>query len=234
MVSVPAVLLALVACTLSAAAGLGGSLVLVPGLGLIFGVKEGIALAAFLLGANNLGKLIAYRRTLPVRKCLPLIALTILGSLLGASLLLRAPETVVHAAVVLVIGSVFVLERAGLPALDDRLGAGLALAAGVVSGFSGTSGPLKGVALRALRLDRQHMVGAASLVSFAGDVTKAVVFLTSLRLSETAPGTVTVALLVMPGAVVLGRAINRRVSERAYAGLFWLVMAGYVVRLAGR
>jgi hypothetical protein len=232
--SVPAMVLAVVACTLSAAAGLGGSLVLVPGLGLIFGVKEGIALAALLLGANNLGKLIAYRHCLPVRATLPLIGLTIAGSLLGANLLLLTPEGVVHVAVVLVIGAVFVLERAGMPVLNARLGAALALAAGIVSGFSGTSGPLKGVALRALRLDRRHTVGAASLVSLAGDVTKAVVFLTSLRLSDEGLSTVFAALALMPGAVILGRAINHSVSERAYASLFWLVMAGYIVRLAAK
>lgn len=234
MISLPAVVLAFAACTLSATAGLGGSLILVPGFGLIFGVKQGIALAALLLGANNLGKLIAYRRFLPVRAALPLIALTIAGGLLGANLLLLAPEALVHAVVVLVIAAVFVLERGRLPVLNAKLGAGLALAAGVVSGFSGTSGPLKGVALRTLRLDRQHTVGAASLVSFVGDVTKAVVFLTSLHLSAAGLSTVTAALVLMPAAVALGRAINQAVSERAYAGLFWLVMLGYVLRLAAR
>jgi hypothetical protein len=42
------------------------------------------------------------------------------------------------------------------------------------------------------------------------------------------------ALALMPGAVILGRAINHSVSERAYASLFWLVMAGYIVRLAAK
>lgn len=53
------------ACTLSASAGLGGSLILVPLLALTVGTKEGIALAALLLAANNLVKLVAYRGTIP-------------------------------------------------------------------------------------------------------------------------------------------------------------------------
>ena len=46
-----------VSFTVSASAGLGGSLVLVPILALVLGTKEGVALAALLLAANNVVKL---------------------------------------------------------------------------------------------------------------------------------------------------------------------------------
>jgi len=39
--------------TLSASAGLGGSLILVPALALVLGTKEGVALAALLLAGNT-------------------------------------------------------------------------------------------------------------------------------------------------------------------------------------
>jgi uncharacterized membrane protein YfcA len=42
-----------VSFTISASAGLGGSLVLVPTLVLFIGPKEGVALAALLLASNN-------------------------------------------------------------------------------------------------------------------------------------------------------------------------------------
>jgi uncharacterized membrane protein YfcA len=52
---------------LSASAGLGGSLIVVPALVLIVGPKEGISLAALLLATNNLVKVVAYRKHLPFR-----------------------------------------------------------------------------------------------------------------------------------------------------------------------
>jgi hypothetical protein len=37
---------------------------------------------------------------------------------------------------------------------------------------------------------------------------------------------------MMPIAALAGRRLNRAIGERAFAALFWLVMAGYVARLA--
>jgi hypothetical protein len=101
----------------------------------------------------------------------------------------------------------------------------------VTSGFSGTSGPLKGVALRTLKLDRQHLVGAASVVSLAGDATKATVLMNASVIGGEALWLLVLALPLMPVATLIGRQINRRMGERAYAALFWTVMAGYTGRL---
>ncbi|MFD7324200.1 TSUP family transporter [Streptomyces sp. NPDC059875] len=80
---------------LSASAGFGGSLILVPTLALVLGTKSGVALAALLLAANNVVKVFAYRRTLPYRKAAPVIALVAAGAFLGARLLVSASERVV-------------------------------------------------------------------------------------------------------------------------------------------
>ena len=53
---------------LSASAGLGGSLILVPSIAMFFGTKQGIALASLLLACNNIFKVIAYHRTIPVER----------------------------------------------------------------------------------------------------------------------------------------------------------------------
>ena len=75
----PVVLLAVIAAfALSASAGFGGSLILVPTLALLLGTKSGVALAALLLAANNIVKVFAYRKTLPYRKAAPVIALVAL------------------------------------------------------------------------------------------------------------------------------------------------------------
>jgi len=216
---------------LSASAGLGGSLILVPTLALVLGTKEGVALAAVLLAANNVVKVIAYRKTLPFRKALVVMLLVAVGAGLGARLLVAAPEDVVTVAVIISFILALVAERLDLTRLR-RVGAPvLALASGATSGFSGTSGPLKGMAIRQLDLDRAHFVGAASLVSLFGDVTKAVVFTGAELLAGDSYLIALAAVPLMVLATFSGRRINRDIGERGYTWLFWSVMAGYTLRL---
>lgn len=228
-----ALALACVAFTVSASAGLGGSLVMVPAMTLLYGTKEGVALAALLLAGNNVFKVLAYRHTIPWRAAGWVVLATAVGSFAGARLLVAAPESAVAIAVVLMIVGTFVVERQRRLEVSPASATTLALGAGATSGFSGTSGPLKGVALRALRLDRHHLVGAASVVSLVGDATKAAVFADASLLGGRATTVLVVALPLMPLATLVGRHVNRRLGERAYAGLFWGVMAGYTLRLAG-
>lgn len=221
------------ACTLSASAGLGGSLILVPLLALAIGTKEGVALAALLLAANNVVKIVAYRRAIPWRAVLEVLIVVIVGSLLGASLLVALPEVWVSIAVVASIVLSLVAERLGV-ARAQRFGApALGLASGATSGFSGTSGPLKGLALRMLRLDRAHLVGAASIVSLAGDATKAAVYATGGLLQASSVVLMVGLVPVMLASTFFGRYLNKRVGERGYAVLFWVVMGGYSLRLLG-
>ena len=222
------------AFVLSAAAGLGGSLILVPALSLLYGVKEGVALAAILLAGNNIAKVVAYRRTVPLKAASGVLALTIVGSFLGAELLVRAPERIVQVAVVLALVLGFAAERLRVSSAPRLSAGGLALVAGLTSGFSGTSGPLKGLALRRLELDRMHLVGAASAVSLVSDVVKGSVYLRAGLVDRDAWVVVLACVLLMPLATLTGRRINRQVGEVAYSGLFWTVMMGYTLRLLFR
>lgn len=226
------ILAASAAFTVSAAAGLGGSLILVPALALVLGTKEGIALAALLLALNNVVKVVAYRRTIPLSESTLVIVLTIAGAAVGASLLVAAPESIVSVAVVSAIALSLLGERLERGSRARRSAAPpMAFASGATSGFSGTSGPLKGVALRNLELDRFHMAGAASAVSLAGDATKTAIFADAELLGAES---VTLAVLCAPlmlAATLTGRRLNRTVGERGYAILFWTVMCGYSARL---
>jgi uncharacterized membrane protein YfcA len=222
------------AFVLSAAAGLGGSLILVPALSIAYGAKQGVALAAILLAGNNIAKLVAYRRTVPIRASSGVLALTLLGALLGAELLVRSPERVVQVAVVLVIVLGFAVERLRKSFAPRLSAGGLALLAGLTSGFSGTSGPLKGLALRRLELDRMHLVGAASAVSLVNDAAKSAVYLRAGLIDRDTWIVVLACVLLMPIATLVGRRINRQVGEVAYSGLFWAVMMGYTLRLLVR
>ena len=219
------------AFTISASAGLGGSLLMVPTLALFLGSKEGVALAALLLASNNVMKIVAYRRTLPFRKSALIVALIVAGAAVGATLLVDAPEWAVTVGIIVMFVASMLAERFRI----DRLRAGfapfLAFVSGASSGFSGTSGPLKGVAIRNLDLDRRHFVGAASLASFAGDATKTAIFADAELLGRTSVLVALAAVPLMALGTWTGSTINRRAGERTFAALFWTVMAGYTVRL---
>lgn len=220
-----------VSFTVSASAGLGGSLILVPTLALVLGTKEGVALAALLLALNNVVKVFAYRKTLPFRKAAVVIILVAVGAAVGAGLLVAAPVEIVTIAVIASFAFALIAERMGLSGVRSVGGPVLALGSGATSGFSGTSGPLKGMALRQLNLDRSHFVGAASLASFAGDAAKTVVFAQAELLVSSS---VMIALLAFPLMILstfAGRSINYSIGEKGYTALFWAVMGGYSLRL---
>ena len=230
-VLVPTLVAIVASFAVSASAGLGGSLILVPTLALVLGTKQGVALAALLLAGNNVVKVLAYRETLPFRKAAVVVVLLSIGAAIGSRLLVAAPESVVAVAVIASFAAALVAERLDLERVRTSGGPLLAFASGATSGFSGTSGPLKGMAIRQLDLDRAHFVGAASLASLVGDATKTAVFAEARLLDRTA---VTVAVLAVPlmfVSTLAGRRINRSLGERGYTGLFWSVMAGYTVRL---
>jgi len=226
------VLLAVVASfAVSASAGFGGSLILVPALALLLGSKSGVALAALLLAGNNVMKVVAYRRSMPYRRAAPIIAMMVVATAIGAALFVAAPERVVTGAVIVTFALTFLAERIDLKGLR-RFGAPiLALASGATSGFSGTSGPLKGLAMRTLQLDRVHLVGALSLGSLVGDATKASIFAEAGLISRNGFYFAIAAIPLMIGSTYLGRRINSRVSELGFTRLFWAVMAGYTTRL---
>ena len=115
---------------MSASAGLGGSLVLVPVLTLAFGAKSGISLAALLLAGNNVVKLWAYRRTLPLRASAIATVCTLLGAAIGSRLLVILPEQLAQAIVVFSFAAALLAERRELRALRASLGPVLAVMAG--------------------------------------------------------------------------------------------------------
>ena len=95
----------------------------------------------------------------------------------------------------------------------------------------GNCGSLKGAAIKTLGLNRAHFVGAASVVSLVGDLTKAAVYSKASLLVPENWGIVAAAVPLMMGAALLGRKINRSIGERAYNTMFWGVMVGYSIRL---
>ena len=179
--SEPVIVLAVtfVALFVSSIAGYGGSLVLVPALAAVLGPKEGVALAALLLGWNNVFKVIAYRHTLALRQGWPLLVVTAIGVWVGARLLIESSDRMIMWAIVVVTVMSLVLE---LTVNEERLRARRHIAvpamagASVLSGISGSSGPLKGLSIRSLSLPRLEHVGVAATVSLVADALKVELF----------------------------------------------------------
>lgn len=220
-----------VSFVVSASAGLGGSLLLVPVLVLILGPKEGVVLAALLLGCNNVFKVIAYRRTIPLRAAAMIILLIAAGAALGATAMIHSPPGIVAAGVLVAFLATFMMERTGFELGRTVFAPVLAFASGATSGFSGTSGPLKGAAIRNLDVDRAHFAGAASVASLVADLTKTTVFAHAQLLDGRAVTILVVVLPLMLLGTMSGFRLNRQLGERAFALCFWLIMAGYGVRL---
>ena len=231
LTAIVALVLVYVSFTISASAGLGGSLLMVPTLALFLGSKEGVALAALLLASNNVMKIYAYRRTLPFRAAAAIVVLIVVGAAIGSTLLVKAPDWAVTIGIVVMFIASVLAERFRLARLRTGFAPVLAFVSGASSGFSGTSGPLKGVAIRNLDLDRRHFVGAASLASFAGDATKTAIFADAELLGRTSVLTAVAVVPLMALGTWTGSSINAKAGERTFAALFWTVMAGYSVRL---
>lgn len=221
---------------ISSIAGYGGSLILVPALGAVLGVKEGVALAALLLGWNNVFKVIAYRHTLALRRGWSLLVVTAIGVWFGAQVLIAAPERVVVWIVVATTALSLLAELAHVDRIQRqqaRAAVPLMLGSAVLSGVSGTSGPLKGISVRGLRLPRLEHVGLASSVSLVADGLKVELFATAGIFDTVDLTVVLLAAPVMPVAAWIGRHVNERMDETTFRWIFWSVVGGYTLRMAG-
>jgi uncharacterized membrane protein YfcA len=106
-------------------------------------------------------------------------------------------------------------------------------ASAILSGASGSSGPLKGIAIRSLDLPRLEHVGLASAISLVADLLKVELFRSAGLFEGLDIGVALVALPVMPASAWLGRHVNRNITEGAFRWVFWSIVGAYTLRLAG-
>lgn len=232
---------------LSSVVGLGGSLIAVPLAVMTFGPKAGVAMASLLLLGNNIVKVVAYRQVIPWKGSAGLALITMMGTFVGAKLLVSLPDRWIVVAVIVSLLWSLVAEiqsgRLSTPphqATDStralrpqgfKRGSLYALAAGLTSGVSGTSGPLKALSIRQWVHDPATFAGSASLVSLVGDFTKTAVF-AQAALYPTSQLPLLAPLLPMMLLIpFFGRAINRKLGSGVFSALFWLVIAGFASRL---
>lgn len=85
--------------------------------------------------------------------------------------------------------------------------------------------------MHALELDRLHVVGALSLVSLVGDVTKTAIWTEAKLLDGRDYLFALTCIPLMLCATFWGRYLDTTIGERGYTALFWAVMVGYTGRL---
>jgi uncharacterized membrane protein YfcA len=220
-----------VSVLVSSSCGLGGSLILIPALTLLFGIKESIIISSILLGLNNLVKVYFFRHHIRLRPIVWIIVFIFFGVILGAGILLRIDEKVVGIILLIHVLFSFFFQRQANHVIREKVSWAIAFLAGFFSGVAGTSGPLKGVSLKCNVFNKMEMVAAASVVSLVSDSTKAAIYLSNYEFVNFPTVIVLYSILIMPVATWLGRNLNQKLSEKAYDALFYCVLSGYLVRL---
>jgi len=205
--------------------------VLIPAVSLLMGVKEGIVLNSLLLGINNIIKVWYYRKDVRLLDSLALLVPMALGTMIGAMLMLKLHEHVLAIFLLLNVCIAYGVQRYSSEELQQGTGVGYAALSGLCSGLSGTSGPLKGLAVKCFHKGKSHVVATASLLSLVTDALKSGIYFSAGHSWHLNVYLLIASIAMMPLATGLGQKLNKGMSAKAYDALFYTVMSGYVVRL---
>lgn len=217
---------------ISASAGMGGSLLLIPTLSYFIGVRDGIIISSVLLGLNNCFKIIAFFKYIQLSKIVFLMAFMLIGAILGSLLMMKMDENILAVILFINIIFAFIIEKNAATGVRKKISWIYSWLSGFCSGISGTSGPLKGMAIKCLDLNKMQIVATASILSFATDSTRAFIYLSNYNpLAGNSFNLLLASICMMPVATVLGKKINHKISNVAYDVLFFSILSGYVARL---
>jgi uncharacterized protein len=183
---------------LSASCGLGGSLILIPALTLFLGVKEGIVLSSVLLGLNNLIKMIFYSHSIRWHSVWRLMLPMCLGAVAGALIMVEVSSKALGIFLLAHICLSFWVEHKGSFRIRRHTGMGYAGLSGFCSGLSGTSGPLKGLAVKCYHTIKPEVVASASILSLSTDAIKSAIYLNQLTVPAQHWTMVAFSLIMMP------------------------------------
>lgn len=236
----PALLLltaaAFLAALVSASAGFGGALLLLPLLVRTVGPEAAVPLLTIAQLAGNAARVVLGRREIAWAPVLRFLAGAMPGAILGARLFLAAPPGLVTRAAGLAILVLVALQAAGWrPRPAGWLLPAGGLATGLISGLVGSAGPLGAAIFLALGLPPLAYVASEATTALAIHGAKLLVW--SPRLAPP-PGFWPLGL-GLAGAMLAGTAVARRLVARlprrrfAQAVGLLLVLAGLQMLLAG-
>jgi len=201
----------LLAGGLTTVAGVGGGMLLVLGLSLVWGPLTALAVTAPALLLGNAHRAFVYRTRIDRRIALPLVAGALPGSIAGGLLAARMPTGALHA-LMIAMTALAVVRAAGwtrwAPPPTALAPAGLAI--GGISATAGGAGLLLGPLLMASGLEGEAYVSTAAAAAVSMHVGRFVAYgATGLFDAETATRAAVLAACVLGGNLLGVRARSR-------------------------
>ena len=207
--------------------GIGLPLIAIPGLTLVVGLPTALAICSVPVAFANAWQVWQFRHARDSAPVLPRLLLAgSLGMLLGTWLLASVQPQYLEAAVALVLAA-YVALRITSPAFGlgadraRRMAPGVGLAAGMLQGATGLSGPIGITYFHAMRLGRPHFILATGSM-FLLFSSLQVPLLGVIGAADAA--TLRIGLMCLP-AMAAGLIVGNRLAARLKGRVFdWLVL----------
>jgi uncharacterized protein len=219
---------ALIASVLSAVAGFGGAVVLLPVLALVFGVRDAVPTLTVAQLVGNASRVWFNRREV----CWPVVGWFAVGSaplgVLGGVVFATAPLPVLTRAVgvflLLAVACRHLLPKTTSP-MPRWAFAPVGAVNSFVSAVAGTAGPLTAPFFLTFGLVKGAYIGTEAVTAVVTHATKLAVYGTAELLTARAVGAGSLLGAVMVAGTYLGKRLVEQVSPRIFVCLVEIVLA---------
>ncbi len=213
---------------------MGGGVLLLPTMLVVYDTPTAIAMIAPLMLVNSLGKIWVFRRQLDLRVVLLLGVLGWPAALLGGFYVDQVDADILKVLIILLIAGMVGLER-GLGRdliLRERALPGWGAITGLLAGLTGVSGPTMALALRGRGVEGAPFVAIAALVVCGIQVLRIPAYALRGVLTPAALPVLLLLSTVAVGAVLIGRSLLNRLSLARWRGALDLLLVGVGLFLA--
>ncbi|MGZ3722505.1 MAG: TSUP family transporter, partial [Bdellovibrionales bacterium] len=156
--------------------GFGSSTFFVPSAVLFESFKFVLALTAILHCFGNLFRVLIFRDHFDLRIFLQLVLPSVIFTGIGAALTVYFPPHDLEftlGIVLMIIALIFLFHRAAEKHIPKWLAVILSGISGFTTGFVGTGGAIRGIALAALHIEKNSFVAVSSAIDIGGDFLRA-------------------------------------------------------------
>jgi uncharacterized membrane protein YfcA len=233
------VALARVAEIIGTVGGFGSSLFFVPVAQFFFDMKTVLGITAVFHVFSNLVKLILFRKTIDLKLSLlfgiPSILFVILGAWLTTKLSFRFDQ-IILAMFLVTFSSVMLIWptlKVKANALSSITGGSIA---GLLAGFIGTGGAVRGLSLAAYNLEKNLFVGTSAAIDMGVDLSRAVIYLENGFVTKENYYLVPILAVVSVVGSYIGKLLLNRINQDSFRkivlGLILLIGLVMLIRSA--
>ncbi|MCW5907250.1 MAG: sulfite exporter TauE/SafE family protein [Chitinophagales bacterium] len=213
------VLLAIVAEIIGTVGGFGSSLFFVPVAQFFFDMKTVLGITAVFHVFSNLVKLILFRKTIDLRLTLlfgiPSILFVILGAWLATKMSFRFDQIIL--AVFLIVFSSILLA---FPDLKVRANAQSSVlggsVAGLLAGYIGTGGAIRGLSLAAYNLEKNLFVGTSAAIDMGVDLSRSIIYVKSGFITKENYYLIPMLVVVSVVGSYIGKLLLGRINQESF------------------